>query len=64
MTATWSVFVSHTAVPTPAMGAGLDPTGNQMEFVMQLHARPEGAKIAEVWEMFDRVVMNEQLGLG
>jgi len=46
------------------MGAGLDPTGNQMEFVMQLHARPEGAKIAEVWEMFDRVVMNEQLGLG
>lgn len=44
--------------------AGLQPTGKSMELTMHLHARLVGDKIAEVWELFDRAVMNEQLGIG
>ena len=59
------VRLTHAGTHTGDAGwAGLEPTGSSMEFVMHLHARLEGGKIAEVWELFDRVVMNEQLGIG
>lgn len=58
------VRLTHAGTHTEDGGwARLAPTGKPLEFVMHLHARLEGDRIAEVWETWDRAVMNEQLGL-